>query len=68
MTFSTGLTSEHQYQSAGLKTLQQYITFSDGTKLLNIASFFVKNPLTMQSLALNISGSLTYYQQEPLAL
>jgi hypothetical protein len=68
-TISSGqsLSAEHQYLTSGIKTLQQTIFFTDDTRLTTIATFFVENPFTTQSIALNISGSsLSSPQYQPL--
>lgn len=66
---STTLSARHQYQTAGVKTLQQMIRLRDGSQLLNTATFFIQNPLTQHSLALNIRADrLSYAQKEPLDL
>ncbi|MDR0651054.1 MAG: hypothetical protein LBG59_06790 [Candidatus Peribacteria bacterium] len=68
-TISSGqsLSAEHQYLTSGIKTLQQTIFLTDGTRLTTVATFFVENPFTTQSIALNISGtSLSSPQYQPL--
>jgi hypothetical protein len=61
------LNAEHQYLSSGIKTLQQAIFFTDGTRITTIITFFVENPFTTKSIALNISGnSLSSPQYQPL--
>jgi hypothetical protein len=50
------LSAEHQYLSSGIKTLQQTIFFTDGSRVTTIITFFVENPFTRTSIALNISG------------
>ena len=60
ITYSKNLTVQHQYTTSGIKTLQQTLIFNDGTRLTNIVTFNVTNPFAAQSIALNITGALTY--------